>query len=74
MPSCLGLSMASAYHVADGMGHAGPDGKPVEAQVVPVSSSTHKLQSLLQEEGIVPDLEAAATHELVFLARLPPLG
>ena len=53
---------------------AGPDGKPVQAQVVPVSNTTKELQDLMQAEGIVPNLEAAAAHELVFLAHLPPLG
>lgn len=53
---------------------AGPDGKPVQAQVVPVSNTTKELQDLMQAEGIVPNLEAAAAYELVFLAHLPPLG
>lgn len=54
--------------------NVGPDGKAVQAQVVPVSNSTRKLQRLMQAEGVVADLDAAAAHELVFLAHLPPLG
>ena len=53
---------------------AGPDGKPVQAQVVPVSNTTKELQDLMQAEGIVPNLEAAAAHALVFLAHVLPLG
>lgn len=54
--------------------YAGPDGKPVQAQIVPVSNSTKHLQELMLAEGVVADLEHAATHELDFLAHLPPLG
>lgn len=35
---------------------------------------TKHLQELMHAEGVVADLEHAATHELAFLAQLPPLG
>ncbi|KAL3141201.1 hypothetical protein ABBQ38_003541 [Trebouxia sp. C0009 RCD-2024] len=51
-----------------------PDGKAVESQLVPVSQSTRELQGLMAKEGLLPGLDNAAQHELVFLARLPPVG
>ena len=53
---------------------AGPDGSEVTSQVVPVSDATKNLQSIMAKEDILPNLDHAAQHELVFLAHLPPVG
>ena len=53
---------------------ADPDGKAVKSQLVPLSHSTKEVQEIMVQEGLLPSLDSAAQHELVFLARLPPVG
>ena len=53
---------------------ADPDGESVESQLVPVSQGTKDLQAIMAQEGLLPNLHNAAQYELVFLARLPPVG
>ena len=53
---------------------ADPDGTDIDSQLVPLSQSTKDLQTTMAREGILPGLDNAAQHELVFLAHLPPVG
>ena len=53
---------------------ADADGEPVKAQIVPVSNATADLQAAMLAAGILPSMRAAASHELVFIAHVPPLG
>jgi hypothetical protein len=46
----------------------------VEAQVVKVSEATLRLQRIMLDADILQNLTAAATHELAFVAEVPPLG
>ncbi len=46
----------------------------MEAQLVNVSDATLRLQSIMLETGILGNLTAAATQELAFVAKAPPLG
>ena len=69
LSDCLSRFMqAEKWTIADAEGHE------VEAQLLPVSNSTRALQSALVQSASVPDASGAASHELAFLARLPPLG
>ena len=49
-------------------------GAPVPAQLLPASAATRRLQAALAAADALPDPAAAASHELAFLAALPPLG
>ncbi len=46
----------------------------MDAQLLPVSDSTVALQAAMLKAEILPDLRAAATHELAFVAEVPALG
>ena len=49
-------------------------GAPVHSQLLPASRSTRALQHAMVAADALPDPAAAGTHELAFLAALPPLG
>lgn len=49
-------------------------GAPVPSQLLPASRSTRALQHAMVAADALPDPAAAGTHELAFLAALPPLG
>ena len=53
---------------------ADADGKHVKAQLVPVSNATADLQAAMLAADILPSARPAASHELVFIAHVPPLG
>ena len=50
------------------------DGKVIKAQLLPISNATADLQGAMLAAEILPDLRAAASHELAFMATVPPLG
>jgi hypothetical protein len=49
-------------------------GHPVASQLVRVSPATQALQYAALHAAALPDLLAAAVHEVAFIADLPPLG
>ena len=53
---------------------ADADGKTVKSQLLPISNATQDLQHAMLAADILPSLRSAASHELAFLADVPPLG
>ena len=49
-------------------------GKAVGSQLLPISNATADLQSAMLAADILPNLRSSASHELAFMAELPPLG
>ena len=49
-------------------------GKAVRSQLLPVSNATADLQSAMLAADILPNQRSSASHELAFMAELPPLG
>ena len=53
---------------------ADADGKKVKSQLLPISNATQDLQQAMLAADILPSLRSAASHELAFIALVPPLG
>ena len=66
MSSVLELKLFK--HSSDGKG------KAVKSQLLPISNATADLQSAMLAAGILLSLRSSASHELAFMAELPPLG
>ena len=49
-------------------------GKAVKSQLLPISNATADLQSAMLAADILPSMRSSASHELAFMAELPPLG
>ena len=63
---CLALTRISSC--------ADADGKTVKSQLLPISEATQDLQQAMLAADILPSLRSVASHELAFLACVPPLG
>ena len=53
---------------------AGPDGKEVFSQLLPVSNATRELQATMLETNLTESADSAASAELAFIASVPPVG
>jgi len=50
------------------------DGTNVKSQLLPISNATEDLQKAMLAAEILPNMRSAASHELAFIATVPPLG
>ena len=46
----------------------------MKSQLLPISNATADLQSAMLAADILPNQRSSASHELAFMAELPPLG
>ena len=53
---------------------AGPDGKEVSSQLLPVSNATRQLQATMLKTNLTESADVAASAELAFIATVPPVG
>ena len=53
---------------------AGPGGKEVSSQLLPVSNATRELQATMLRTNLSKSADVAASAELAFIASVPPVG
>ncbi|KAK9842267.1 hypothetical protein WJX81_003590 [Elliptochloris bilobata] len=73
-PRTEGVRVPVSLETVDDWALTDDTGAPVSAQLLPASRATRALQAALAAANALPDPAAAGTHELAFVATLPPLG